>query len=215
MSRSAGPIFLIGGGEMRTGETAAIDRAIRAAAPPGARFVFFPAAAGDHPGYVALVERAFGRRFRTRSIVTADGPRAARAALRSADVIYLGGGKTALLLKRFRAWGLLPALRAAHARGAVVVGMSAGAEALAAAYVVVTGARPAARRGWGLVPAAVVVHATARRNAVARRIPPRAGAVPLVCIGERAAVVVDNERMRKVGPGRWWTFPAVDSLRGR
>lgn len=189
---------------MRDGETALIDRAIRAAAPSGARFVFFPAAAADHPGYGQTVKKVFGRRFRVRMITAVDGVKSPRAAMRTAAVIYLGGGKTELLLKQFRAWRLLPALRAAHARGAVLVGMSAGAEALAAKFIDFSVRRPTLRRGWGIAPVCILVHATNAKVRAVRSVGNRLSTTPIWGVGERAAIVIQGDRIRKVGSGRLW-----------
>jgi cyanophycinase len=87
---------------------------------------------------------------------------AAAAAIGEADLVYLSGGKPGHLLDALGDGGVGDALRAAHARGAVVAGCSAGAMVLAGHQL-----RSAGRWfvrfpiGWrdalGIVPATIVI----------------------------------------------------------
>ncbi len=92
---------------------------------------------------------------------SADDPVAA-AAISGADLVYLSGGKPGHLLEVLRDSAAGAALRAAHARGAVIAGCSAGAMVLGGRQFQV-GGRAFLRRpvGWqdalGLVPGIVVV----------------------------------------------------------
>ena len=45
----------------------------------------------------------------------------------NADLIWVGGGSTRNMLVLWEAWGLVPSLRAAHDKGTVIGGVSAGA----------------------------------------------------------------------------------------
>jgi cyanophycinase len=91
----------------------------------------------------------------------ADDP-AAAAAIGEADLVYLSGGKPGHLLDALNDGGVGAALRAAHARGAVVAGCSAGAMVLAGRQL-----RSAGRAfvrfpiGWrdalGMVPGTIVI----------------------------------------------------------
>ena len=91
----------------------------------------------------------------------ADDP-AAAAAIGEADLVYLSGGKPGHLLDALDDGGVGAALRAAHARGAVVAGCSAGAMVLAGCQL-----RSAGRAfvrfpiGWrdalGIVPGTIVI----------------------------------------------------------
>ncbi len=87
---------------------------------------------------------------------------AAAAAIGEADLIYLSGGKPGHLLAALDVGGVGAALRAAHARGAVIAGCSAGAMVLAGHQL-----RSAGRAfvqfpiGWrdalGIVPGTIVI----------------------------------------------------------
>jgi len=87
---------------------------------------------------------------------------AAAAAIGEADLVYLSGGKPGHLLDALDDGGVGTALRAAHARGAVIAGCSAGAMVLAGHQL-----RSAGRAfvrfpiGWrdalGIVPGTIVI----------------------------------------------------------
>lgn len=87
---------------------------------------------------------------------------AAAAAIGEADLVYLSGGKPGHLLDALDVGGVGAALRAAHARGAVIAGCSAGAMVLAGHQL-----RSAGRAfvrfpiGWrdalGIVPGTIVI----------------------------------------------------------
>jgi dipeptidase E len=155
-----GDIYLIGGGEISKGETEAIDVLIKSSARPGSSLVFFPTAAGDSQGYIDAIVAVFGDIFAVVSATKDKGREFAEKSLETASVIYLGGGETQLLLDLFEGWNLIPILRGALDRGATIVGMSAGAQALCSAYIEYgTDKSMGVRRGWGIVPFSCLVHA--------------------------------------------------------
>jgi cyanophycinase len=91
----------------------------------------------------------------------ADDP-AAIAAIGEADLVYMSGGKPGHLLDALEGGGLGAAVRAAHARGAVIAGCSAGAMVLAG-HQLRSGGRAFVQLpiGWrdalGLVPGTIVI----------------------------------------------------------
>ena len=92
---------------------------------------------------------------------SADDP-VAVAGISDADLVYLSGGKPGHLLAMLRDSAAGAALRAAHARGAVIAGCSAGAMVLGGHQLRVGGGRfPGLPVGWqdalGLVPRLVIV----------------------------------------------------------
>jgi dipeptidase E len=123
-------VALGGGGFTRVGRVSALDRYVlsfaRRASP---RVCFVPTAGADPAGKVRRFYRAFGAvdcvpshldLFR-QTVTDVD------AFLAEQDVVYVGGGNTRNLLLLWKAWGVDRALRAAHASGTVLAGVSAGA----------------------------------------------------------------------------------------
>jgi hypothetical protein len=98
-------IVAIGGGEISRPDqpegTLALDaEVVRLAEKRRPRLVFLPTATHDDAGYVAIVEEYYGRRLGCdvsslllydRAVSDADIERS----IRSADIIYVGGGNTA------------------------------------------------------------------------------------------------------------------------
>ena len=169
-----GNIYLIGGGEIAKGETREIDLALMNEAPQGSSFVFFGTAAGESEGYFATISSVFGEHFTVGEVKKGEGRDVALAKIKSAAVIYLGGGTTQLLLDLFSEWDLVPSLREAHERGCIIAGMSAGALALSSWYIHEEENREenhqALKQGWGLVNVCTLVHATPERTASAKAL---------------------------------------------
>jgi len=164
-------VILIGGGEIARGETAAIDQQIKSMKPAGTRFVFVGTAAHDAPGYAEKIAEAFGDHFDVQSPTVAAGRDAMQAALQQADVIYLGGGETARLVEQFTSWELVDVLRGSIDRGVVIVGMSAGALALAEWYIHDEDGEFEIRTGWGILAGVgVMAHAHAENQARAAEL---------------------------------------------
>jgi peptidase E len=92
------------------------------------RVCFVPTPAGDRDAVIAAFFEAFARRDCEPSCLrlwgTPDGP---GDLLADQDVIYVSGGNTANALALWRLHGVDEALRAAWERGAVLGGVSAGA----------------------------------------------------------------------------------------
>jgi len=155
--RGKGWLVLVGGGRWST--TTAIDRRAIDAMADETPIVFVPAAGGAPddgesflahyaslgapPGYVLPI--------RDRS--SAGDPANVRR-LTQAGLIYFGGGDTRLLLDTLTGTPALDAVAAAYAAGAVVVGMSAGASALAA-WGVSSDPGAGLLKGWGWLPNAI------------------------------------------------------------
>jgi dipeptidase E len=125
-------IVAIGGGEMREGQTLAIDKHIvelTGASWPNALFI--PTASSDSPDYAAIFTRVYGDTLSCNVNVLnllADPPAPERIAelIRGADLIYVGGGNTLKLMKRWRKLGVDALLREAATRNTVLCGLSAG-----------------------------------------------------------------------------------------
>ena len=203
----SGTIYLIGGGEIANNETRLIDDDIKRMAPRGSLFVCFPTAAGDSSGYSKTIQKVFGTYFNYFIATRDQGRLAVEDAIRSAMVIYLGGGKTELLMDFFREWNLVPLLADALARGAVIAGMSAGAQALSSEYIHEDDDTMSVKQGWGLAPVCCLVHAqadSAQRALDLYRKGKRQTTDSYVAIGERAALRLNGTEDEKIGPGPMW-----------
>jgi peptidase E len=101
-----GTIYLIGGGEIRNNGTQLIDQDISSIASKGAKFIFFGTASEDNHSYVEAIKSVYGKYFEVKIATREKGKDYAAAAIESASVIYLGSGKTELLLELFSEWGI-------------------------------------------------------------------------------------------------------------
>jgi cyanophycinase-like exopeptidase len=205
----SGTIYLIGGGELRDGDTRLIDNDILSQAPKGSTFVFFGFAAQDSADYADTITSVYGKKYTVIVPTEAKGRDFAIDAIKSAAVIYLGGGSTEQLLRVFARWGLVEYLRAAIDQGVHVAGMSAGAQALSTWYVHEENDIFELRKGWGFVPVGVLVHANPASFDKAKSLWSGHGIpdkYPFIAIGESAAWRVSTLETTKVGSGDIWTI---------
>lgn len=130
-------IVAIGGGEIgRPGtkvETLKIDKEIIAlAGKKNPKLLFIPTASNDAAGYVAVVEKYFGKRLgcTVDSLLLVDkkiSKNLMRQKIMSADIVYVGGGNTGKMLKLWKKLGVDKMLKDAGNKGVVLSGLSAGA----------------------------------------------------------------------------------------
>lgn len=130
-------IVAIGGGEIgRPGtkvETLKIDQEIvRLSGKEHPRLLFIPTASGDSAGYVQVVEKYFGKKLGckidTLLLWGTDMPRSKiEKKMRAADIIYVGGGNTLSMIRRWKKLGVDTLLKEAAERGTILSGVSAGA----------------------------------------------------------------------------------------
>jgi dipeptidase E len=204
----SGTIYLMGGGELRDGDTRLIDEDIMSQAPKGSTFVFFGFAAQDSTDYSDTVRSVYGNKYTVVVPTEAKGKDFAVDAINSAAIIYLGGGNTERLLRVFAQWGLVKHLNTALDRGVHVAGMSAGAQALSTWYIHEDDDIFELRKGWGVVPVGVLVHADPASFGKAKLLWSEhgmTGKCPFIAIGESAAWHVGNQKAQKVGLGDIWT----------
>lgn len=201
-------IFLIGGGEIAKGETKRIDAEIMHLKPRGSNFVFFGTAAGDSDGYAQAIESVFGEHFRVVVASEGKGKEFSKSAIENASVIYLGGGTTKVLMDHFENWELISLLKKAIEGGAIVAGMSAGAQALAMWYVHEEDGLQEVRCGWGLTGGSigVLVHATEESFLRAKKLCKEKDISALYGVGEKSALMCDSEKkdVEKIGEGAIW-----------
>lgn len=126
-------IVAIGGGEIRTRATLAIDREIiRLSGKKRPKLLFIPTASSDSETYWDAVRKYFSgflgcQTDVLRLILEKPSPRQIREKILSADVVYVGGGNTLLMMRVWRRLGVDELLLRAYRDGAVLSGISAGA----------------------------------------------------------------------------------------
>lgn len=126
-------IVAIGGGEIKTKGTAAIDREIiRLSNRRNPKLLFIPTASSDSERYWKSVRECFGGflKCKTDVLFLIKGRLAheqIREKILSADVIYVGGGNTLQMMRVWRRLGVDELLRTAYENGTVLSGISAGA----------------------------------------------------------------------------------------
>jgi peptidase E len=207
----SGTMYLIGGGELRNGDTQLIDEDVLSLAPKGSTFVFFGFAAQDSTDYASTISSVYGDKYTVVVPTVTKGREFSIDAIKSADVIYLGGGNTDLLLQVFAQWGLIEHLRTAIDQGTHLAGMSAGAQALSTWYVHEDNDIFELRKGWSFAPYGVLVHANPASYDKAKLLWSDQGMTdtyPFIAIEEGAAWRVSDLEAIKVGSGNIWTIAA-------
>ena len=127
------PIVAIGGGEMKLGDTLPIDKYIvERTGAEWPRALFIPTASNDSEEYAQIVSDIYGGQLTCtvdvlRLIHNPPPPERIAALIRSADLIYVGGGNTLMMMKLWRRLGVDQLLFEALANGKVLCGLSAGA----------------------------------------------------------------------------------------
>ena len=131
-----GKIVVIGGGEIgRPGypvETTRLDReTIRLTGKSHPQVVFLPTASSDSEGDVNVVEKHFGKRLGCKvdhlMLVSQEYSKQELAdRILGADIVYVGGGNTLKMMRRWRHLGVDNLLRRAHKQGTILSGLSAG-----------------------------------------------------------------------------------------
>jgi dipeptidase E len=126
-------IVAIGGGEIRTKGTAPIDREIlRLSRRKNPKLLFIPTASSDSERYWTHVQEYFGEFLKCKTdvlfLIRGElSKKQIRRKISSADVIYVGGGNTLLMMRLWRRLGVDKLLKSAYANGTVLSGISAGA----------------------------------------------------------------------------------------
>jgi peptidase E len=124
----SGHILAMGGGALLDRESRIEDFMLGLARSKRPRVCLLPTAGGEKPEWIVRFYEEFSARDCVPSHLTLFGmPENPAAHIADQDVIYVGGGNTANMLAIWRVHGIDRALREAWQRGAVVGGMSAGA----------------------------------------------------------------------------------------
>src|ERR1700686_4244980 len=126
-------IVAIGGGEIRTTGSAPIDREIiRLSGKKNPKLLFIPTASSDSERYWKHVKEYFGKFLKCKTdvlflIKARPSKKQIRKKILSADIIYVGGGNTLLMMRVWRGLGVDKLLKLAYKNGTVLSGISAGA----------------------------------------------------------------------------------------
>jgi dipeptidase E len=126
-------IVAVGGGEIAEGETLAIDREIiRLSGRTSPRALFVPTASSDAVGYWDTFRGYFGDQLGcTTDVLWLIRERPSRREIEkkilSADFVYVGGGNSLRMLRRWRFLGVDAVFGRAYRQGVVLSGISAGA----------------------------------------------------------------------------------------
>lgn len=126
-------IVAIGGGEIRTRGTAAIDREIiRLSNQKNPRLLFIPTASSDSERYWKHVQEYFGGFLKCKTdVLFLIKEKLSKAQVRrkilAADIVYVGGGNTLQMMRVWRRLGVDEFLKEAYESGVVLSGISAGA----------------------------------------------------------------------------------------
>lgn len=126
-----GRIVAIGGGEIALDETRAIDQYIvELSGKEKPRLLFIPTASSDAPGYIATVKEKFGAlgcQVDSLCLISqtySDSQIGDK--ILSSHIIYVGGGDTDLMMRKWRELGVDNYLHEAYEKGIVLSGLSAG-----------------------------------------------------------------------------------------
>jgi dipeptidase E len=125
-------IVAIGGGNIRTRGTAAIDREIiRLSGKKHPNLLFIPTASSDSEIYWRHIQEYFGKFLKCKTDVlflTRDRPSKTRIRRKilSAHIIYVGGGNTLKMMRLWRRLGVDKLFKQAYEKGTVLSGISAG-----------------------------------------------------------------------------------------
>ena len=127
-----GKIVAIGGGVLRDGESDSIDSFIlELSGKENPRALFIPTASYDSPEYTETFTEVFGELGCSIDVLNLLGRNPSEDELRSKilspDIIYVGGGNTLKMMRRWRRLGVDGFIRQAWEAGAVLSGVSAGA----------------------------------------------------------------------------------------
>ncbi|MGL4737287.1 MAG: Type 1 glutamine amidotransferase-like domain-containing protein [Cellulosilyticaceae bacterium] len=126
-----GKIVAIGGGELRSGETKAIDEYIvRLSGKERPRLLFIPTASYDAVGYIELIVQYFGElgcEVDCLCLVSeSPSDQVVKDKILGADIIYVGGGDTVRMMERWQESKVDVYLKEAYDKGTVLSGLSAG-----------------------------------------------------------------------------------------
>lgn len=212
-----GPLCVIGGAEDRTGDRVVLREFVRLAGGAGSRIAVVATASSLGPEILLAYDevfRALGAGdvlpLRPETRAQAEDP-ALVAALDDVDAVFMTGGNQLKLTAVIGGTAFAAAVAAAHARGALVGGTSAGASAVSEHMIAFGDELDAPRQGTtasaaglGLLPHVVIDQHFSQRNRYARLLSLVARSPRLLGLGideDTAAVVRGGRDLAVVGSG--------------
>lgn len=127
-----GKIVIIGGGEIGNYETLPFDkRNVELTKKKHPKALFIPTASGEPQGYIDNFNKIYGKKLGCKTDVlyllkNKPTKKELRTKILSADLIYVGGGNTLQMMKRWRFLGVDKILKEAYKKNIVLSGISAG-----------------------------------------------------------------------------------------
>ena len=126
-------IVPIGGGEISLSSTIEIDKYIVSLVDKETKKVLFiPTASGDMPSYIERFTNLYkelGCEVDTLLLSKTENDNLIRSKIFSSDIIYIGGGNTARMMRIFKRTHVNEYLKLAYEKGIILTGLSAGAMA--------------------------------------------------------------------------------------
>lgn len=126
-------IIPIGGGDISTKSTLAIDKYIISLANiEKVKVLFVPTASGDTTSYIEKFKEYYESlncEVDTLLLSKTDNDNLIRSKIFSSNIIYIGGGNTAKMMRIFKRTHVNEYLKSAYEKGIILTGLSAGAMA--------------------------------------------------------------------------------------
>lgn len=127
-----GSIFAIGGGEISNLETFIIDKEIvKSSKKKNPKVLFIPTASDEPQEYIDTFNYVYGEKLQCEVdvLLLIEGKtntEEAKNKIMKADIIYVGGGNTRMMLQVWKKYGVDNSLKEAYKNGKILSGLSAG-----------------------------------------------------------------------------------------
>jgi dipeptidase E len=126
-------IVAIGGGLIRRNDTLEIDkRIVELSGKKNPRLLLIPTASNDSERYLSVIDKVYGEKLGCKTdalylLRERPSKKTLKEKISRADIIYVGGGNTLMMMKLWRKLGVDKLLKTALNKGTVLCGISAGA----------------------------------------------------------------------------------------
>lgn len=199
-------VILIGGGEIKDGETLPIDQQfLRLSGGRRATIGFFPTAAGDSDGYIETFinyyqslgcQKILPVKISNSTLVEC------RKMISQMTGIYLGGGSTKTLIEDFERKHIGELIKRELGDDVVVAGMSAGALAVCDYYIDldVESKKPKIEKGLGFQHDALcLVHYQEKDRPILSRLKKEFPGYKVFGVREKEAILIEGKKIKWLG----------------